>query len=663
MKIMRLTLTNFKGVKDFTLNAQGENITVKGDNGAGKTTLFDAFTWLLFDKDSQNKAKFDIKTLDESNNALHGLDHEVEAVLEIDGKQLTLKKSFREKWQKKRGSAEQQFTGHTTDFYIDDVPVKQKDYLARIAKIADESIFKLLTNPRYFNEQLKWEQRREILLEVCGDISDEEVIASDDKLAGLPEILGDHSLDEYKAIIKSQQKKINDELEKLPIRIDEATKGLPDIEGVDAERATEKVKLLKESIRKKEQELNRIDAGGEVAEKTKRLREVEAELQEIKNRHTAKLQGQISDKQRELNTLLSTVDTQSTISNKKRDLEYNNLRIESLEGEMAELREEFVAENKKEFTFEQDDTCPTCGQKLPQEQLEEARQKALEAFNLAKANKLQSINAKGKKLKAEQERLNAENTATEAEIKKLTAQLAQEEKKVKALRSELAELEQQSQNLPPAYDEKLKKKEELETAIAVLKGGSKDEKAKIYEQIAALEESVRDAERVLSSIDAYEKGQKRIEELKGQERKLAAEYAELEKRLFLTEEFTRTKVRLLEEKVNGKFRLARFKMFDVQVNGGISETCETIYNGVPYSTGLNAGHQIIVGLDIIRTLSEHYQFFPPIFVDNAESVTELPEMEAQVIRLVKPEINSEEDRVKYSRLVVETEKELVKEAV
>ena len=663
MKIMRLTLTNFKGVKDFTLNAQGENITVKGDNGAGKTTLFDAFTWLLFDKDSQNKAKFDIKTLDESNNALHGLDHEVEAVLEIDGKQLTLKKSFREKWQKKRGSAEQQFTGHTTDFYIDDVPVKQKDYLARIAKIADESIFKLLTNPRYFNEQLKWEQRREILLEVCGDISDEEVIASDDKLAGLPEILGDHSLDEYKAIIKSQQKKINDELEKLPIRIDEVVKGLTDIEGVDAERATEKVKLLKESIRKKEQELNRIDAGGEVAEKTKRLREVEAELQEIKNRHTAKLQGQISDKQRELNTLLSNVDTQSTIGNKKRDLEYNNLRIESLEGEMAELREEFVAENKKEFTFEQDDTCPTCGQKLPQEQLEEARQKALEAFNLAKANKLQSINAKGKKLKAEQERLNAENTATEAEIKKLTAQLAQEEKKVKALRNELAELEQQSQNLPPAYDEKLKKKEELETAIAVLKGGSKDEKAKIYEQIAALEESVRDAERVLSSIDTYEKGQKRIEDLKGQERKLAAEYAELEKRLFLTEEFTRTKVRLLEEKVNGKFRFARFKMFDVQVNGGISETCETIYNGVPYSTGLNAGHQIIVGLDIIRTLSEHYQFFPPIFVDNAESVTELPEMEAQVIRLVKPEINSEEDRVKYSRLVVETEKELVKEAV
>jgi|LSQX01.1.fsa_nt_gb DNA repair exonuclease SbcCD ATPase subunit len=663
MKILRLTLTNFKGVKDFALNAQGENITAKGDNGAGKTTLFDAFTWLLFDKDSQNKAKFDIKTLDKNNNALHGLDHEVEAVLEIDGKQITLKKSFREKWQKKRGSAEQQFTGHTTDFYIDDVPVKQKDYLARIAKIADESIFKLLTNPRYFNEQLKWEQRREILLEICGDIGDEEVIASDDKLAKLPEILGDRSLDEYKSIIKSQQKKINDELEKLPIRIDEVVKGLPDIEGVDVERISEKVNLLKESIRKKEQELNRIDAGGEVAEKTKRLREVEAELQGIKNRHTAKLQGQISDKQRELNTLLSNVDTQSTIGNKKRDLEYNNLRIESLEDEIVELREEFVAENKKEFTFEQDDTCPTCGQKLPQEQLEEARQKALEAFNLAKANKLQSINAKGKKLKAEQERLNAENTATEAEIKKLTAQLAQEEKKVKALRNELAELEQQSQNLPPAYDEKLKKKEELETAIAVLKGGSKDEKAKIYEQIAALEESVRDAERVLSSIDTYEKGQKRIEELRGQEKKLAAEYAELEKRLFLTEEFTRTKVRLLEEKVNGKFRLARFKMFDVQVNGGIFETCETIYNGVPYSTGLNAGHQIIVGLDIIRTLSEHYQFFPPIFVDNAESVTELPEMEAQVIRLVKPEINSEEDRVKYSRLVVETEKELVKEAV
>ena len=80
------------------------------------------------------------------------------------------------------------------------------------------------------------------------------------------------------------------------------------------------------------------------------------------------------------------------------------------------------------------------------------------------------------------------------------------------------------------------------------------------------------------------------------------------------------------------------------INGGVEECCETLYNGVPYSTGLNTGHKIIVGLDIINTLSEHYGFRPPIFVDNAESVTDLPEMQAQVIRLVKPEIRTATDR-------------------
>jgi hypothetical protein len=240
-------------------------------------------------------------------------------------------------------------------------------------------------------------------------------------------------------------------------------------------------------------------------------------------------------------------------------------------------------------------------------------------------------------------------------------------------------LEQRAEELPAAYTNKLKKKESLETAITGLEGGSQDEKTKLYEQIAALEESMRDAERVLSNIDIYEQGQKRIAELEGQEKKLAAEYARIEQGLFLIEEFTRAKVKMLEEKINSKFRIARFKMFDVLINGGISETCETIIGGVPYSTGLNAGHQTIGGMDIIRSFSKHYGFYPPIFVDNAESVTELPEMKAQVIRLVKPDMNPpkpegmtdadylqfcEQLRKKYSKLnVAYASKKLVKEAV
>jgi AAA15 family ATPase/GTPase len=183
IRLLSLSLKNFKGIRQFTLQANGQDVKVYGDNATGKTTLFDAFVWLLFDKDSQNKKDFAIKTLDKDGQVLHGLEHEVEGVFLIDGKQLSLRKVFSEKWTKKRGSAEKQFSGHTTEYYIDGVPLKKKEYDQLISDLIDEDVFKLLTNPSYFNEQLHWQDRRKILLQVCGDITDEEVIASNAELA------------------------------------------------------------------------------------------------------------------------------------------------------------------------------------------------------------------------------------------------------------------------------------------------------------------------------------------------------------------------------------------------------------------------------------------------------------------------------------------------
>src|SRR5690625_1253859 len=201
IKLIELRLRNFKGIRDFVLKADGESVSVFGDNATGKTTLFDSFVWQLFDKDSQNKSNFDIKTLDEHNNVIHGLEHEVEGVFDINDRRVTLKKVYTEKWTKKRGSVEQEFTGHTTDYYIDGVPTKKKEYTDFIANLVDEDVFKLLTSPTYFNEQLHWEKRRETLLQVCGDVSDEDVIASSTALAKLPAILNGRSIDDHRKVI------------------------------------------------------------------------------------------------------------------------------------------------------------------------------------------------------------------------------------------------------------------------------------------------------------------------------------------------------------------------------------------------------------------------------------------------------------------------------
>ena len=128
--------------------------------------------------------------------------------------------------------------------------------------------------------------------------------------------------------------------------------------------------------------------------------------------------------------------------------------------------------------------------------------------------------------------------------------------------------------------------------------------------------------------------EQRIIELEAEEKELAKEFEDLEHQLYLTEEFIRSKVTLLEEKINSKFKYARFKLFETQINGGLTETCETLYQGVPYSRGLNNAARINVGLDIISTLAEHFNVACSIFIDNSESVTELIDMDTQIISLV-----------------------------
>ena len=205
MKLLKLKLKNFKGIKSLELVANGEDLRIFGDNATGKTTIYDAFLWLLFDKDSQNKADFAIKTLDKDGNVIHKLDHEVEGTFSVDGETIVLRKVYREKYTKKRGSATEEFSGHETDHFIDGVPVTKTEYTKRVSEIAPEAQFKLLTSPTYFNERMRWQDRRKVLLEVCGDVTMEDVVKANGDLAKLPQILGKHSLDDYKKIIASRR--------------------------------------------------------------------------------------------------------------------------------------------------------------------------------------------------------------------------------------------------------------------------------------------------------------------------------------------------------------------------------------------------------------------------------------------------------------------------
>ncbi len=637
MKLLTLKLSNFKGIRSFVLDAKGGSAQVFGRNATGKSTIFDSVTWLLFDKDSQNKKDFAIKTLDAAGQPLSGLEHEVEAVFEIGGKKLTLRKVYTEKWTQKRGAAKKEFTGHETSYYIDGVPVKKNEYVAKIAEIADEDTFKLLTNPKYFNEQLHWEKRRKILLEVCGDITDADVIASSEKLAKLPGILGDRKLDDHKKVIASRRTEISKEFDKIPVRISEVQKGLPDADTIDPAAVKAKIADLRTKRQEKQAELSRVQSGGEIAEKVRRVREIESELLDIKNKHRASIDEKVKEKRDDLNLLSSsTGDLRRSISSTKSDIANNADTVAQLENKAVTLRREWHEVNERAFSFEQDGNCYACGQALPKDKVTEAYEKAVAKFNLDKANELKEINCKGKKIKAEIERLTAENNELAKELLSAEKELGESEAAESKLRTGISNLllNAGDPTETEAYKAKLKEKEETESLLEDLRTGGRELATMVQDEIDTLDEELQGLEKDLAAVDAGKKAQERIAELKAQEKMLAAELEKLEQELHLTEEFIRVKVAMLEGKINSRFKLARFKMFDVQVNGGVAECCETIYSGVPYSAGLNNGHQIIVGCDIINTLAEHYDFAPMIFVDNAEAVTEVIETRGQQISLV-----------------------------
>jgi predicted nucleic acid-binding Zn-ribbon protein len=641
MKILNLTLRNFKGINNFELNTNGQDVNAFGDNATGKTTLADAFMWLLFGKDSQNRSDFEIKTLGPDGEPEHGLEHMVEAILELeDGSHLSLKKVYMEKWTKKRGSAMAEFTGHTTDHYIDGVPVQKKEYDARIAEIADESIFRLLTDPRYFNEVLHWQKRRELLLEVCGDVSDAEVIAIKKDLAKLGDILGNRTIEQHRKVVQARRSEINKELEKIPVRIDEVTRNLPDVSDIANEsELPNDIAKLREQLQAKQEELAQAKAGGQVAEKTKELRTLESRLIELQNEHRRQIDEKVVGKRALLSAVQSNINRLSTdVESMSRKCDIITAEIKALEVRMDSLRKKWHEVNNQEFEFEHETVCPTCGQTLPTDSLEAARLKALEDFNRSKAEKLETINADGQRLK--QAKVAAEQSLTTAmhEAEKARRELAESEQKEASIKLEIDSIMQGSESVESTKEyatvqERIMK---IREDIANMQADSNTAIMAIQKEIDTLTDAITVLEQAAARLEARKNGEKRIEELKADERRLAAEFEDIEQQLYLTEEFIRAKVQLLEGKINSKFRMARFKLFDVQVNGAISETCETTFNGVPYSN-LNNGARLNIGLDIINTLSEHFGFAPPVWLDNAESVTDILPTKGQQIRLIVSE--------------------------
>lgn len=641
----KLTLRDFQG-GNFTLDTRGRNVDVNGENGSGKTRIVSAATWLLFGRDSLWRTDFEIKNLDGNGSVAHGLEHSVEAEFDI-GRIITLKKVFKENWTKKRGSSTATFTGNINQYYFNGVPKTEKEYKDIIAEIAgDEEQFQLITSPTVFaNLPDKkgvpgWKRRRTILFDICGDVSDADVIASEPKLALLPSILNGRLLDDHKKVISARQSKINTDLKVIPSRIDENRRSMPDVTGLNASAITASVGKLETDLSAAKLQLQGVDTGAGIASLTKQLAGINADLQKLESDHystTMKTATRLSQQITEITDKMA-VDRRR-IASITGEIESKERHLQSIEKELDALRKKWFDADARVFQDSTEDTCKACGQALPADRVQDAREKALGAFIVQKAEDISAINDKAKPLTSDKERMHGDIDAakkdreaieirlpdTEEELKRLTADL----NAVKALALDYAAV--------PGRNDILRKKADAESSIENAKRGTSVDSEKVQQEISALEASLRDAKEKADRFTRREANEKRITELMAEEKTLAAEFETLESELFLCDLFIRTKVSLLTDRINDKFEIVRFKLFDEQVNGGINECCEITVNGVPYNGGLNNAARINAGLDICRTLARSYEILAPIFIDNAESVSHLIDMDAQVIRLVVSE--------------------------
>lgn len=634
MRLKSLRLKNFKGTVDFKLTLNSKNAQIRGENGSGKTTLYDATCWLLFDKDSQQSKQFPIKPIDKNNNVVHGIETEVEGVFEAGDEDVTIKKMFSEKWTKPRGQAQKIFSGHTTQYWLDGVPVKLKEFNARTTKLFNEDLFKLITNPLYFSETLPWKKRRDLLLEICGDVSDNDVIGNNPNLEPLKEILGKNSIDDQKKIISETKKALNDEINKIPTRIDEVSLNA-DIQ-TDTSTLEKELAAIKNEVGEKEKEVARLKNGEEKIEKENLLRRKEGELLKLRNETTEKKHLE-KTAQRELIERKDDNHRKLCRELERLLLSEKNIKNDILqaEGEVAKLREDWNRNSQIEFAApKRDGVCPACNQKIPETTLAEVAAKASANFNLEKSKGLEKISFEGKEKANEVECL----------ITKLNDQkkLIEESKKLAEVARKDCEIEK---DRPPQRDvegneKHVKLEDEISNIMTELEGIELSVLPGLgmaESEYAALSEKKWLIESDIVKCEASKKAKERIAFLETEERKLAAELEKAESTLFLLEKFTVAKVEMLESKINSKFELARFRLFNMQINGGVEECCEVLCKGIGFNSALNTGARINVGLDIIKTLQAHYETQAMIFIDNAESVTSFIDMDCQIIKLIADE--------------------------
>lgn len=635
--ITKINFLNFKGIRDLSVEFNKDLTSIYADNGLGKTSIFDGITWVLFGKDSKDRKSFGIKTYDENNRVIPRIPHEVTVTLLVDGEEVTLCRRYNEKWTKKRGSAEEVFDGHEEERLYNGVPCSMKEYNEKIAAMCSEEVFKFITNPLYFTKQ-KADVQRSMLIRMAGGVSDDEIARGNTDFENLLSKLTGKNLDEYKREIQAKKRRIKNELDMIPSRIDERKRDMPTAEDWDALES--ELESKKKALADIEQQLLDASKAAETVNSRKmELMKKVGEVQEKKTKRQFEIrEGLLSDFRKQTNarnTLTDNIHKEERVVNSlKADIQEYDKQLVRLADERNRLLAEWESINEEKLTFNEEEfICPTCKRRFEVNEIESRQQEISETFLKNKATRLERNKQSGMEIKRKREEIEQLKLQTEVNVSSKQAWI-DAQKASSLYLNELVEPETASViAVDREYVELCNQETELYNQINNYNATSRTDNLELMEGKRTINASIDELKKMLSKRETIERNNMRISELETMMRQQSQELAELEGIEFTITAFVKARIEAVERKINGMFSIVKFKMYEQQINGGEIETCEAIVGGVPFSD-LNDAGKINAGLDIINAICGFEGVYAPIVIDNAESVNELLPTKSQKIRLV-----------------------------